>query len=220
MLENQDHLKNLIVITGGARSGKSKFAEQLARESNLDVAYVATMPRIADDEELCYKIEKHRQQRPQTWTTYEAERSIHQTLTALPKGPGVCIIDCLSLYVSNMMLSAIPLNGSEAQEPPIKGDKQSFENPVSPTVLSRLDREIDGSIDQLITSIRNRPDLTFIIVTNEVGWSVVPDNKAARVYKDLLGEANQKMAQAADTVYLACAGLKVKLKEAGNSKLQ
>lgn len=213
MLENQDHLKNLIVITGGARSGKSKFAEQLARESNLDVAYVATMPRVADDEELCYKIEKHRQQRPQTWTTYEAERSIHQTLTTLPDGPGVCIIDCLSLYVSNMMLSAVPLNGSAAGE-------QTFENPVSPTVLSRLDTEIAGAIDQLIVSIRNRPDLTFIIVTNEVGWSVVPDNKAARVYKDLLGEANQKMAQAADTVYLACAGLKVKLKEAGNSKLQ
>jgi|AGTN01.1.fsa_nt_gi Adenosyl cobinamide kinase/adenosyl cobinamide phosphate guanylyltransferase len=211
MLENQNHLKNLIVITGGARSGKSKFAEQLAHESNLDVAYVATMPRVADDEELCYKIEKHRQQRPQSWTTYEAERSIHQTLTKLPKGPGVCIIDCLSLYVSNMMLSAVPLNGAS---------EHTFENPVSPRVLSRLDREIDESIEEMIDSIRNRQDLTFIVVTNEVGWSVVPDNKAARIYKDLLGEANQKMAQVADTVYLACSGLKVKLKEAGNSRLQ
>lgn len=211
MLENQSHLKNLIVITGGARSGKSKFAEQLARESKLDVAYVATMPRVADDEELCYKIEKHRQQRPQSWTTYEAERSVHETLTKLPQGPGVCIIDCLSLYVSNLMLSAVPLNGTS---------ENTFENPVSPSVLSRLDKEISDSIDKLIDSIRNRRDLTFIVVTNEVGWSVVPDNKAARIYKDLLGEANQKMAQAADTVYLACSGLKVKLKQAGNSRLQ
>lgn len=211
MLENQEHLKNLIVITGGARSGKSKFAEQLARESNLDVAYVATMPRVADDEELCYKIEKHKAQRPQSWTTYEAEREIHETLERLPEGPGVCLVDCLSLYVSNMMLAAVHLNG--CNEP-------SFENPVSPAVLSRLDTEIDRAIDALIDSIRNRPDLRFIVVTNEVGWSVVPDNKAARIYKDLLGEANQKLAQAADTVYLACSGLKVKLKESGNSRLQ
>src|SRR5271168_2608531 len=93
---------NLTLITGGAKSGKTAFAEKLALESNKPVYYLATMPRIAGDAELEEKILKHRKRRPVEWHTIEAEIEIHKAVDQLPAGEGVCIIDCLSLYVSNL----------------------------------------------------------------------------------------------------------------------
>lgn len=199
-----DNIQNLIVITGGARSGKSLFAEELARNSGLPVTYLATMPHLEDDAELAYKVEQHRRRRPSQWQTVEAQLSIHERLTDLGSGPAVCVIDCLSLYISNIMLDAL----------------KPVQEPVSPSVLSDLDKRVTESIAGLVDTIAKRNDLTFIIVTNEVGWSVVPDNKMARVYKDLLGNANQAIAKAAGTVYLACVGLRIKLKENGVGKLE
>lgn len=197
-------LGNLTVITGGARSGKSLFAEELARDSGLRVSYLATMPRIADDPELDFKVEQHRKRRPSSWQTVEAELSIHENLARLPEGPGVCVIDCMSLYVSNMMLETI----KDSQEPAL------------PSVLPSLDERVTGALTEFVETIGRRSDWNFIVVTNEVGWSVVPDNKMARIYKDLLGNANQFLAKQASTVYLACVGLRIKLKEKGLSRLE
>jgi len=197
-------LDNLIVITGGARSGKSLFAEELALKSTLPVSYVATMPHIPDDPELAFKVEQHRKRRPDHWRTIESELAIHEKLEGLPQGPGFCVIDCLSLYVSNIMLEVL----NDAQEP------------VQPDTLRQLDQRVSEAIAALSATISERRDWTFIVVTNEVGWSVVPDNKMARIYKDLLGNANQTLATSASTVYLACVGLRIKLKENGLSKLE
>lgn len=197
-------LENLIVITGGARSGKSLFAEQLAIASGLPVSYLATMPHIADDPELSFKVEQHQKRRPAEWSTIESELEVHVKLEGLPQGPGFCVIDCLSLYVSNIMLEVL----SDAEEP------------VKPTTLRELDQRVSEAISSLSAAISLRRDWTFVIVTNEVGWTVVPDNKMARIYKDLLGNANQTLATTASTVYLACVGLRIKLKENGLSKLE
>jgi adenosylcobinamide kinase / adenosylcobinamide-phosphate guanylyltransferase len=197
-------LENLTVITGGARSGKSLFAEELALKSDLPVSYLATMPHIPDDPELSFKVEQHRNRRPSHWRTVEAELAIHESLDELPTGPAVCVIDCLSLYVSNIMLAVL----NDAEEP------------VQPSTLRTLDQSVSEAIGSLSAAISRRQDLTFIVVTNEVGWSVVPDNKMARIYKDLLGNANQTLATRASTVYLACIGLRIKLKENGLSKLE
>lgn len=180
------------------------FAEQLAIKSGLPVSYLATMPHIADDPELSFKVEQHRKRRPADWNTIESELAVHQKLEGLPKGPGVCVVDCLSLYVSNIMLEVL----NEAEEP------------VQPTTLRQLDQRVSEAITSLSAAISLRRDWTFIIVTNEVGWTVVPDNKMARIYKDLLGNANQTLAASASTVYLACVGLRIKLKENGLCRLE
>jgi adenosylcobinamide kinase/adenosylcobinamide-phosphate guanylyltransferase len=197
-------LENLTVITGGARSGKSLFAEDLARKSGKPVSYLATMPHLADDPELSFKVEMHRRRRPETWQTIEAELFIHEELKTLPEGPGVCVIDCLSLYVSNMMLDTL----------------KDTDEIVTPEILRSLDSRVGEALGLFVSAIEQRPDWNFIVVTNEVGWSVVPDNKMARIYKDLLGNANQMLATRASTVYLACVGLRIKLKENGVGKLE
>ncbi len=197
-------LDNLIVITGGARSGKSLFAEQLAMNSGLPVSYLATMPHIPDDPELSFKVEQHQKRRPVDWNTIESELAVHEKLEGLPQGPGFCVIDCLSLYVSNIMLQVL----NDAEEP------------VQPTTLRQLDQRVSEAIATLSAAKSLRRDWTFVVVTNEVGWTVVPDNKMARIYKDLLGNANQTLATSASTVYLACVGLRIKLKENGRSKLE
>jgi len=198
------NLKNLTVITGGARSGKSLFAEQLAIDSGLSVSYLATMPHLPDDPELSFKVDQHRRRRPDHWQTIEQELSIHEPLKTLAEGPGCCVIDCLSLYISNIMLDSL------------KGE-QEF---VSPAVLRDLDVRVSKALDEFVQTVSSRKDWTFIVVTNEVGWSVVPDNKMARIYKDLLGNANQFLATRASTVYLACVGLRIRLKENGVSRLE
>lgn len=193
-----------MVITGGARSGKSLFAEQLARDSGKPVSYLATMPRLPDDAELEFKVEMHRVRRPSEWQTIESELSIHEPLEKLPAGPGICVIDCLSLYVSNMMLDSL----------------KDCDVEVSPAILRALDKRVSEAVHKLSETVSSRSDWNFIVVTNEVGWSVVPDNKMARLYKDLLGFANQTLAARAFTVYLACIGLRIKLKENGIGKLE
>src|SRR5271170_1876956 len=93
---------NLILITGGAKSGKTAFAEKLALESKKPVFYLATMPRIAGDAEQEEKILRHRKRRPVEWHTIEVETEIDKAVLQLPKGEGVCIVDCLSLHISNL----------------------------------------------------------------------------------------------------------------------
>jgi adenosylcobinamide kinase/adenosylcobinamide-phosphate guanylyltransferase len=197
-------LDNLALITGGARSGKSLFAEQLAVQSGAKVVYVATMPHLIDDAELSYKVEQHRRRRPDSWSTIEAEFDVQDHFPHFPPGPGICVIDCLSLYVSNLMLDHI----------------EGVGEPVSPDVLRKLDYRVSDAMSKLVSGICARPDWSFVVVTNEVGWSVVPDNKMARIYKDLLGNANQTLATCAATVYLTCVGIRIKLKENGTCKLE
>ncbi len=201
--ERNINLENLTVITGGARSGKSLFAEELARAWKGPVSYIATMPRIEGDDELAFKVEHHILRRPRQWQTIEAQLSIHERFKDLPGGKGLCIIDCLSLYVSNIMLDRL----------------KTAQDVVSPQTLKELDIDVSEAISALMSAIQEHSATDFIIVTNEVGWSVVPENKPARLYKDLLGNANQTVARAAANVYLTCVGLPLKLKENGRPRL-
>ncbi|HMP52025.1 MAG TPA: bifunctional adenosylcobinamide kinase/adenosylcobinamide-phosphate guanylyltransferase [Candidatus Melainabacteria bacterium] len=177
-------LDNLILVTGGARSGKSTLAEFLAGSfnENMDgdgkIAYIATMPKLKSDPELMEKIKRHQERRPSTWRTIEAPLSIHEAIEKLPGEFLVCIIDCLSAYVSNLI----------------------------------FDLEDDGQPNADL-----KKNVTFIVVTNEVGWSVVPENRLARQYRDLLGTANQRMGGEADTVYLCVSGIELKIKDNGRA---
>ncbi len=181
---------NLTLITGGARSGKSLLAEQLGRESNLPVVYLATMEEMHDDAETVMRIGLHRSRRPPDWTTIEAPYNLSSAILELPPKNQTCIIDCLSLLVSNLLLKT---NGEGARLPEARS-------------------QVSEEIAKVLSAIGKREDINFLAVTNEVGSGIVPENALARSYRDLLGETNQTVAGAANSVFFMCSGLKLKLK--------
>jgi adenosyl cobinamide kinase/adenosyl cobinamide phosphate guanylyltransferase len=162
----------LILVLGGARSGKSAYAQRLARQLGGDaVLFVATAE--AGDDEMAQRIVQHQQSRPARWRTLEYPRHIGTALGAELRGEAVVLIDCLTLLLSNVILQ----------------------------------EEIETLLQVCRTS-----SATFIVVSNEVGLGLVPDTPLGRLYRDLLGQANQTLAAAAQTVYLMVAGLAVDVK--------
>ncbi|ADV67734.1 bifunctional adenosylcobinamide kinase/adenosylcobinamide-phosphate guanylyltransferase [Deinococcus maricopensis] len=165
----------LVFVTGGARSGKSAFAEARAHAlGGAGVTYLATAQ--AFDDEMRDRIGRHRADRPAAWDTLEEPLDVAGALRAA-RHP-VVLLDCLSLWVSNLMLADHP----------------------DDAILRRVD-------DLLAENTR-----TLIVVTNEVGLGIVPDNALARRYRDVLGWANQRAARASTEAYLLASGLPLRLK--------
>ena len=181
----------LILVLGGARSGKSTYAEELAARLGNRVLYVATAEAL--DEEMRARVTSHRARRPQSWQTLEAPLNVGQVLEAHAPGRGVDLIllDCLTLLVSNAILSG----GPDAPEPDAEG------------AWAIVRAELDA-----LLSAYGRLDVPLIIVSNEVGLGVVPPYSLGRTYRDCLGWANQALARAADRVILMVAGLPVDAK--------
>ncbi|MFC2040123.1 bifunctional adenosylcobinamide kinase/adenosylcobinamide-phosphate guanylyltransferase [Chloroflexota bacterium] len=179
-----------VLLLGGARSGKSSKAEQMARQSDGPVLFVATAQ--AFDDEMKRRIAAHREVRPPEWQTLEAPGNIAKQLSQKAAGFNTVIIDCITLLVSNIV-------GSESL-----GDEQL---PDTSAIEEKLDREINGVVD-CIAQFPAR----FIIVSNEVGLGLVPEYPAGRLYRDLLGRANQMLAEVADEVFFMVAGQMLKVK--------
>lgn len=179
------------MITGGARSGKSAYAEQLAKEGFGGVTYVATAEGL--DEEMAARIAAHRAKRPETWHTLEIPTGVGRALLKEAPQSELIVLDCLTLLVTNLLSLAFP-NPDETDE----------------KLASAL---VDEEIDLLLTAIHSCP-ADWIIVTNEVGMGLVPAYPLGRVFRDLLGRANQRIAAEADEVILMVAGLPWRLKPA------
>ena len=184
--------KELILILGGARSGKSTYAENLALElGGPSVLYVATAEAL--DEEMRERIAAHRLARPQGWETLEAP-SLTAAWTsdaaagALVRNAHVVLLDCMTLLASNAVLSA--------------GDDASSEEGEAAVA-----RETDA-----LLAAYQGGTASWIVVSNEVGMGLVPPYPLGRVYRDALGRANQRLARAADRVVLMVAGLPLVLK--------
>jgi adenosylcobinamide kinase/adenosylcobinamide-phosphate guanylyltransferase len=191
-LSNQlQEFDNLILIIGGARSGKSQLAESLASQSQKSVHYLATMPWLAGDEEQEARIGRHRSRRPSHWQTIECPNNLAEAIAALPKSGGTCLIDCLSLFISNVLLQEL---GESADNPYTAED----------SVMTR--------VEAVLRAIRARSEYEFFVVTNETGWGVVPETALGRAFRDFLGLANQRFARQSHTVWLTCAGLPLQLK--------
>lgn len=180
-------MQNLTYITGGARSGKSVLAERLASSSQQQVYYLATMESWKDDQEQMQRIELHKNRRPPHWKTIECPRQAHEAVNTISE-PAFVIFDCLTLYITNILLAT----------------------DSDPT--SKNDQEILKAIEKLLAAIKAKSDCQFVIVSNEVGFGIVPENKLARRFRDLLGLANQMVANSADNAFLTCSGLPLKLK--------
>ena len=177
--------RNRIVtlIVGGARSGKSRYAQELAAGFER-VTFIATAR--ANDSEMRRKIARHRSERPRSWETLEAPLNLESAIQSWGTKADMLIIDCLTLYLANLM------RARRSRERIL----QDF-NKVSEAI-------------QLAKS-------SMIIVSNEVGCGVVPAFRSGRVYRDLLGQLNQQIAQIADRVVLMVAGVPLTIKDTGGS---
>ncbi len=179
-----------ILIIGGARSGKSHFAQELALRSGGPVLFVATA--VAGDEEMRQRIEEHKRSRPKSWGTLEVTRHVGNQITQIIGKTRVVIVDCITLLVSNVLGEYIAQDGEHIDD-------------------SLIEKTVDGEINELVECIKHL-DASFIIVTNEVGMGLVPANKVGRLYRDLLGKANQLLAQQADEIHYMVAGLPLTIK--------
>ena len=182
-------MKSTLII-GGARSGKSRFAQELASKSGESVLFVATA--TAGDEEMQHRIEEHQKTRPATWPTLEVTTHIASQIEQKIGKAQMVIIDCIPLLVNNIFSQYIDQNSEQIDAP-------------------LIDKKVTSEISELVECI-SHTNASFIIVTNEVGTGLVPANRVSRLYRDLLGKANRLLAQGVDEVYLMVAGLPVQIK--------
>jgi adenosylcobinamide kinase/adenosylcobinamide-phosphate guanylyltransferase len=183
----------LILVLGGARSGKSRFAQSYATElcgqAGDRVLFIATA--TAEDDEMRARIEKHQHDRPAGWTTLETSRNIGEAIEEHATGHAVILLDCLTLLISSYLIEQ--------------------EDSVDPAALQvQIQDEIKG-----LTEAASRTDAHVIIVSNEVGMGLVPVYWMGREFRDLTGMAHQLLASAAEEVYFLVAGIPTKIKPTG-----
>jgi adenosylcobinamide kinase/adenosylcobinamide-phosphate guanylyltransferase len=183
---------SLILITGGARSGKSRWAEQRASElaalNGSPIVFIATAAVL--DIEMRLRVAQHRKSRPRGWKTIEATTGLAAAL--LGRGdivPGtILILDCVTMLVSNLMTL---------------GD-----NPITDPALAQ--QAVETELRAVLRVVRERKT-TIIMVTNEVGAGIVPENALSRNYRDIVGRINQWLATQADGVWLVASGMALPL---------
>lgn len=179
-------------ITGGARSGKSYHAEQIARQ-HQDVAYIATA--MVTDDEMKLRIERHKQQRPAVWKTYEAPFDIAQAIRK--SNHEAYLIDCITVHITNLLL----------QE---KADWDSAT--LSLEEQKQLEETVEKKINGLLSAMEEST-AHFIVVSNEVGMGLVPAYSLGRIFRDTAGRANRAIAAQADEAYLSVSGILIPLKK-------
>ncbi len=185
---------HLILVTGAARSGKSSYAESLAHSLSARVAYLATAQAL--DEEMKERIRIHTERRSHTWRTFEEAFAPGQIILNHYQEYKIWLLDCITLLVANHLLSEV--------------------QPQDTVFIStEIESFILKEIDHLIRIVHDT-GITLIAVTNEVGWGLVPPDPLSRAYRDIVGRINQKLAQAADEVYLVTVGIPLKLKSTAN----
>ena len=178
----------LTLILGGARSGKSTYAERLARRSGGRVVYIATAQAL--DAEMDDRIRAHQAKRPETWQTLEIPTGVGRALRENPPQADFVVLDCLTLLVSNLALLASP----------------DVEQPDEAAVAALVEAEI-GQLAEAIQASRAE----WVVVSNEVGMGLVPPYPLGRIYRDWLGWANQRLAQTAGSVIFMVAGRAMRL---------
>jgi len=178
------------LVVGGARSGKSSFAEKQFSDEE-DVVYIATS-RV-EDEEMQDRVDHHKRSRPAGWRTFEGNYDLHEAVGEEEK----YLLDCLTVLTSNIMFD------------------MTYESertvPVDSGLQKRVEDRIFKEVASLIHAVEKR-GYDLIIVTNEVGYSLVPEHHVGRVFRDIQGRLNQRVAEKADQVYLVSCGIPVRIK--------
>jgi adenosylcobinamide kinase/adenosylcobinamide-phosphate guanylyltransferase len=182
----------LIVVTGGARSGKSSFAENTAKNFGDSILYIATS--IPLDEEMQWRIRKHREQRPESWETLEAYREFNVRLKGILEDKDCVLLDCITIMLTNIMAEAIE-------------DWNNLDCFRAEEIEKAANEEISGLLE-----VSEASAVPFILVTNEVGMGIVPEYPSARIFRDIAGRVNQIIAKAADEVYFCVSGIPIRIK--------
>ncbi|MCL2789829.1 MAG: bifunctional adenosylcobinamide kinase/adenosylcobinamide-phosphate guanylyltransferase [Desulfobulbus sp.] len=182
----------ILLVTGGARSGKSSFAERLAGGLGQNIAYIATA-RVLDDE-MGDRIAQHQLQRPATWRTHEAPDCPSAVIVDAGQRCDGLLLDCLAMLTANRILA----------------QSIDWESPA-PARLNGIEASVMTEIEAIVAAAANsRADL--VVVTNEVGCGIVPESAMARFFRDCAGRVNQRMAAAAAEVYLVVSGIPMRIK--------
>ncbi|MGY4105456.1 bifunctional adenosylcobinamide kinase/adenosylcobinamide-phosphate guanylyltransferase [Ignavigranum ruoffiae] len=190
-------------MTGGAKSGKSSHAEkQIIDRKFLRVAYIATQANDFKDTEIIQSIKNHRMRRPKEWVTYETFKNIDCLIrsTVLLEKYDAYLIDCVTLWANNQMFNWI--NEKDFQQ---SMDSMTWKD------WQQLENDLLHNFDLILTAMKET-NAEFWIVSNEVGSGIVPEHKFVRIYRNLIGKINQKIAMSADNAYISISGILVKLK--------
>jgi adenosylcobinamide kinase / adenosylcobinamide-phosphate guanylyltransferase len=177
-------MAHIVFITGGARSGKSRFAEKRALEFGDSLGYLATAQML--DDEMNERVRVHRERRGAEWHTIEEPIHLSQALVRCDGRFQAILVDCVTLWLSNLLFAYEESEGSCEER--IQEDVQ------------RLKSTLHGMVTPVI------------LVSNEVGQGIVPDNRLARMFRDIAGMTNQVLAAAADEVHVVISGIPLRLK--------
>ena len=178
--------RRLIFLLGGARSGKSRYAETWAREHGGRVLFVATAE--AHDDDMRARIADHRAGRPAAWHSLEAPRDTANCVERSAFAYDTLILDCITLLASNILLD-LP--------------EHVTQRAANEAILEEIER---------LLALQARADATWLVISNEVGMGVAPPTRLGNLYRDMLARANQRIAGRADEVLLLVAGLPWRLK--------
>lgn len=173
-------MARIILVLGGARSGKSAYALKLAKKDKKKVIFIATCQAL--DKEMSERIRLHKKTRPRDWKTLEEPYQVSDLLRKTGVEYEIILIDCLTLLVSNLMLKGLRYEA--------------------------ICKEVN-----IILSILRKTDGLVVIVSNEVGLGIVPDNKLARDFRDIAGKINQVVAKESDEVFFMVSGIPLKIKD-------
>ncbi|HMM06990.1 MAG TPA: bifunctional adenosylcobinamide kinase/adenosylcobinamide-phosphate guanylyltransferase [Clostridiales bacterium] len=186
-------MSKVTLITGGARSGKSTFAEELIREKGEKILYVATAKAI--DDEMKDRIKKHQSRRPAHWDTLEQYRGLAAVLPELSRKYNGILLDCVTIMATNLIFD----------DPVMLKEDVSFEE------MLKTEKALVAEINDFIACF---PALScdLILVTNEVGLGLVPEYPLSRFYRDALGRVNQALGKAATEVHFVTCGVPLKIK--------
>lgn len=169
-------MSTMVLLVGGARSGKSRIAQTRAEELNGELVYIATGQAL--DAEMTARIARHRAERGARWRTVEAPLELADTIRREGAHDRVLLVDCLTLWLSNLLLGEHDIEAATA-----------------------------ALLDELATT-----SASVLLVSNEVGMGIVPENALARRFRDEAGRLNQRVAAAASEVLLVAAGLAIRMK--------
>lgn len=177
-------MAHTLFITGGARSGKSAYAEKRIREFGTPLGYLATAQAL--DEEMTDRVRRHRERRGPDWTTIEEPVHLCQALARADGEYKAILVDCVTLWLSNLLFK-YEETGDQIQDR-----------------IAEDVRRLKSTLQGMVTPV--------VLVSNEVGMGIVPDNGLARLFRDIAGSANQILAAAADEVQVVISGIPLKLK--------
>ena len=181
----------MILITGGARSGKSRLAEQFAARHGERVLYIATS--VVTDPEMAERIALHRVSRPAHWSTHEGFTGLGEVVRTQGGQHDAIVLECMTTLITNLMFL------------------QAGDTPPEQMDFVAIEAYIQQEVDQLIAAALDCPAPLYL-VTNEVGFGIVPDNLLARRFRDIAGRINQRLAAGSDEVWLVISGVDMKIK--------